>query len=260
MNVVTKKSPDRSGVQVISRAIEVLRSLENLPEGLSLGEIAKAISLPRSTVQRIVATLSNEGFLIAASPNAKVRLGPAILQLASSLDFDITKIMRPFLRDLGADVQETVDLSIHRGGSVVFVDQIIGKRRLVATSATGERFPLHCTANGKAILAALPPDAAKRGLERSLREHGEFPLDDEDALWREIARIRRELVAFDREQHASGISAIGTAIADPCGGFFALSIPVPAARFRRTEAQLVEKLLEHRKRIISNRLRKNPSV
>lgn len=251
MNEVSKPIQDRSSVQVISRAIEVLRALENIPEGLSLGEIAKVTSLPRSTVQRIVATLSSEGFLIAASPTAKVRLGPAILQLASSLEFDITKIMRPFLRDFGLDVQETVDLSIQRGGSVVFVDQIIGKRRLVAISHTGDRFPLHCTANGKAILACLSPEIAKRTLDRSLREHGEYPLTDEKRLWDEIERIKTDFVAYDREEHASGISAIGTAMADPCGGFFAISIPVPTTRFRRIEAQLVEKLLKHRKLILS---------
>jgi len=229
----------------------VLRALENIPEGLSLGEIAKVTSLPRSTVQRIVATLSAEGFLIAASPTAKVRLGPAILQLASSLEFDITKIMRPFLRDLGLDVQETVDLSIQRGGSVVFVDQITGKRRLVAISHTGDRFPLHCTASGKAILACLTPEAAKRAVERSLREHSEYPLTNESRFWSEIETIKTDFIAYDREEHATGISAIGTAIADLCGGFFSISIPVPTARFRRTESQLVEKLLTHRKLIIS---------
>jgi DNA-binding IclR family transcriptional regulator len=242
---------DRSGIQVISRAICVLRILENVPEGLSLGEIAKAVSLPRSTVQRIVAALSNEGFLIAASPTAKVRLGPAILQLAASLDFDITKILRPFLRDLAVDVQETVDLSIQRGGSAVFVDQILGKRRLIAMSSTGERFPLHCSANGKALLAALPPEAAKHALARSLREHADFPLRDPDRLSRELEAARTGFVAFDREEHHAGIGAVGTAMNDPAGGLFAISIPVPMTRFRRTEAKLVERLLEHRSRILA---------
>lgn len=242
---------DRSIIQVISRAIDVLRSLENIPEGLSLAEIAKATSLPRSTVQRIVTTLSSEGFLIAASPTAKVRLGPAILQLASSLEFDITKIVRPFLRDLGLEVQETVDLSIHRGGSVVFVDQIIGKRRLVAVSHTGDRFPLHCTAPGKALLASMAPDAMQRAVERSVREHIDFPLVDEERLLHELEEIRRTSVAYDRDEHSPGISAVGTAIADPRGGFFAISIPVPTSRFRRTEALLVEKLVKFRRLLIS---------
>src|SRR5205807_1695051 len=51
------------GVQVIARAASVLRALENRPEGLSLGQIAKEVGLARSTVQRIVAALQAEHFL-----------------------------------------------------------------------------------------------------------------------------------------------------------------------------------------------------
>jgi DNA-binding IclR family transcriptional regulator len=246
-----KNRLDRSGIRALSRAIEVLRSLENCPEGMSLGEIGKAISLPRSTVQRIVGTLSNEGFLIAASPSAKVQLGPAILQLAANLDFDMKQILRPFLRDLSSDTRETVDVSIQRGGSVVLVDQIIGHRGLVVISAVGDRSPLHCTANGKAILAARSLQDARRGLALSLREHGEGPLYEEDRLWRELEAIRSEAVSFDREEYESGVSTISTAFNGPSGGFLAISIRVPTLRFRHAEARLVEKLLDHRRLIVS---------
>ena len=48
------------------------------------------------------------------------------------------------------------------GGSAGFIDQIPGQQRLVALSGIGERFPLHCTANGKAILACFDPNNAAR--------------------------------------------------------------------------------------------------
>ena len=47
-----------------------------------------------------------------------------------------------------------------------FVDQVPAPRRLRATSAVGELFPLHCTANGKALLAALPAAEAAALLPR----------------------------------------------------------------------------------------------
>nr|WP_232310083.1 MULTISPECIES: helix-turn-helix domain-containing protein [Francisella] len=50
-------------IQVISRAINVLKSISNEPGGMSLGDIAKKVELPRSTVQRIVAALEAEGFI-----------------------------------------------------------------------------------------------------------------------------------------------------------------------------------------------------
>ena len=76
-------SAPRSGVQVIARAAAVLRKLQDHPAGLTLGELAKLLKLPRSTVQRIVEALADENFVIAASPTRGVRLGPALLALAA---------------------------------------------------------------------------------------------------------------------------------------------------------------------------------
>ena len=75
-------SPREAGIQSIARAAAVLRALERSPSGMSLGEIAAALDLPRSTIQRIVDALKDEGFLIRASPRGGVRLGPMLLRLA----------------------------------------------------------------------------------------------------------------------------------------------------------------------------------
>jgi DNA-binding IclR family transcriptional regulator len=61
---------ERSGIQVIARAAAVLRPLRREPIGLSLGEIVERVSLPRSTVQRIVAALGREELLMSASSRA----------------------------------------------------------------------------------------------------------------------------------------------------------------------------------------------
>ncbi len=58
-------APREAGIQSIARAAAVLRALERSPSGMSLGEIAAALDLPRSTVQRIVDALKDEGFLIS---------------------------------------------------------------------------------------------------------------------------------------------------------------------------------------------------
>ena len=89
---------EKSQVQVIARAAAILRALEDTPQGLSLGQIARKVLLARSTVQRIVAALEAEKLLIAASPNGRVRLGPALLRLAASVETDFVAIARPFLR------------------------------------------------------------------------------------------------------------------------------------------------------------------
>ncbi len=113
-------------IQVITRAVNVLRALEGEPEGLSLAQIAQRVGLARSTVQRIVDALRAEQFVMAASPTAGVRLGPALIRLAASACVEFDQITRPIMAELSQAVGETVDLSVLKGNSAVFTDQIQG--------------------------------------------------------------------------------------------------------------------------------------
>src|SRR5258708_17721320 len=137
------ESPKNS-IQVITRAVSVLRALEGEPDGLSLGQIALRVGLARSTVQRIVDALRTEQFVIAASLTAGVRLGPALIRLAASASVEFDQITRPIISDLSQAVGETVDLSVLKGNVAIFTDQVQGVHRLRAVSSIGESFPLHC--------------------------------------------------------------------------------------------------------------------
>lgn len=239
-------------IQVIARAANVLRALEGEDGGLSLGQIAQRVGLARSTVQRIVESLSAEQFLIAAKPSAGVRLGPALLRMAASTTLDINQIARPILRQLCQNLDETVDLSVLRGRDAVFIDQIPGSHRLRAVSAIGEAFPLHCTANGKALLSLLASAKVERVLNSPLVSYTHNTLTKSAAVIAEVESCRRRGYALDDEEHTEGICAVGAAFLDPLSRPFALSIPVPATRFKRRRTELVEKLLEARRRIMES--------
>ena len=71
------------GVQVIARAANILRVLEERPEGLILAEIARKVDLARSTVQRILTALAAEDFVIEAQPGRGTRIGPGVARIAA---------------------------------------------------------------------------------------------------------------------------------------------------------------------------------
>ena len=145
-----------SGVQVISRAAEILRALQSAPGGLSQAELASRIGLARSTVHRILATLEQEGLVASGQPRGRYRLGPEITLMADAARRALVTHIRPLLEQLSRRLDETVDLSVLDHNQATFVDQVVANHRLRAVSAVGESFPLHCTANGKAFLAAMP--------------------------------------------------------------------------------------------------------
>jgi DNA-binding IclR family transcriptional regulator len=227
-----------SGVQVIARAVAILRALKNQDAGLSLGQIAERVALPRSTVQRLVDALKAERLVIAAGPDGGVRLGPEIQSLAESGRMDVVAFCRPHLLALSRLTGETVDLAVLKGDRLVFIDQVIGEQRLRAVSFIGETFPLSNTANGKAALALLPDTAVAEVLRR------ERPRRPPGAFLRELADVRATGLAFDLEEHSAGISAVGAAFRDRAGSIYAISIPVPAARFAANRASLAEALGE----------------
>jgi DNA-binding IclR family transcriptional regulator len=238
-------APSSGGVQVISRAAAILRTLREAPDGLSLGQIAKAVGLPRSTVQRIVGALSDERLVMAASAAGRVRLGPEIYAFAGSSRPDTMEAIHPLIRALSEATGETVDLSVLRKDQLVFLDQVIGSHRLRTVSAVGEAFPLHSTANGKAALALMADAEITSLLPKTLAisEGRRRPLKD---LLAEIDTIRRTGIAYDEGEHTADISAVGVAFRDGAGTIHAISIPVPSGRFNRSRERLSAMILKTR--------------
>jgi DNA-binding IclR family transcriptional regulator len=252
--VTSQRQKGRNSVQVIARAATVLRALEGESNGLSLGQIAQRVGLARSTVQRIVEALSEEHFLIAASPTTGVRLGPALIRLAASAHVEFDQITRPLLAQLSQKVGETVDLSVLKGTVAVFTDQVQGVHRLRAVSAVGETFPLHCSANGKALLSVVDEQKLDRLLRGPLPRMTANTIIQRSDLLKAIESVRRTGLAYDLEEHTEGICAVGTAFLDPIGRAVAISIPVPTTRFRnkRLKTLLSDEILQIRTKMIES--------
>jgi DNA-binding IclR family transcriptional regulator len=248
--------PDRrtgaasNGVQVIARAAQILRALDGEPNGLSLSQLSERLGLPRSTVHRVVTALATEGLLAAASPNGRVRLGPELARLALASRRELRQELRPYMQRLFEDLNETVDCAVLDGDHLRFIDQIAAPHRLRAVSAVGATFPLHCTANGKALLAELAPEEVARVLPTRLRRCTPATITARAKLVAELEVVRETRVAFDREEHTTGISAAGIAVRDPFGALAAISVPMPTQRFNGREAELALALRQVRRDIL----------
>ena len=233
---------DRSGIQVIARAAAVLRSLKKHPEGLSLGQIAVHVGLPRSTVQRIVNALLEERLLISNISGGGVRLGPELGALAAGARFNTSEQCKPLLAELTKATGETSDLSVLRGNQMIFIDQVPGTHRLRTISSVGEVFPLTTTANGRACLAKLPREIAMNHAKaESERRGSNLDFDHFGHLLDDVARTG---LAYDNDEHSDGISAVGFAFRDLADELHAISVPVPTSRFLRQKPQIETAVLK----------------
>jgi DNA-binding IclR family transcriptional regulator len=238
---------ERNGVQVVHRAAAILGALRGEPNGLSLSQIAERVGLARSTVHRLIAALEQERYVVAATSSRGFRLGPALATLAWAAARDVTALIHPYLLQLSQELNETVDLAMLEHDHVVFVDQVpAAAQRLRAVSSVGAVFPVHCTANGKALLAQLADEEVEQILPPKLERQTPHTIATLPDLLHELEQVRRDGVAFDREEHTPGICAVGAALETQGGRRTAITIPLPAQRFDGNEAELVAALLRTR--------------
>lgn len=231
---------ERSGIQVISRAARILRVLRDNQSGMSLGQIAKQVGLPRSTVQRITSALADEKFLINDVQGRGLRLGPELSTLAGAAQYNIVEHCRLLLTELTQKTGETTDLAVMRGIGMVFLDQVPGTHRLTTVSKVGEVFPLTTTANGKACLSIMPEAEAVKVIKNEWDRNG--TKGDLATYLKTLEKARVDGLAYDMNEHASGVSAIGFAFKDWGGEIHAISIPVPSTRFEQ-ERKTIEAAL-----------------
>jgi len=229
---------EAGGIQVIARAAAILRAVGR--QGMSLGALARDTGLPRSTVQRIVDALAAEQFVETGEDG--VKLGGGIRQLAQATPTDVVHAARPFLEALYDATGETVDISCRGGREVVFLDRLNSTQELRVVSITDKPQLLHAMANGKALLASMGADASWRLMEKHLVRLTEHTIHTRESLLSHIEAIRVEGFAYDREEHAIGVCAIGVPIRVPGLQTHAISVALPTSRFAASRESIKEKL------------------
>ncbi|MGH3251146.1 MAG: IclR family transcriptional regulator [Trebonia sp.] len=232
-----------NGVQVIARAAQLLRALEPEPLGLSLTELAERVQLPRSTVHRIVSGLVSHGFLATGALPSQVVIGPVFARMAAAGTTELWRPVELYMRRLSAQLGETVDCAVKDGSRVRVIHVIpTTSHTLRAIAEIGQSFPLHCSAKGKALLAAHAPEVALGMLPAKLERLTPNTLVDLDEVARDLAEIRVTGVALSREESVVGVSCAATTLRTSAGVPLAVSVVVPSQRFALIEPQVVDAL------------------
>ena len=186
---------------------------------------------------------------MATAPSGKLRVGPSLIGIAVSSRRDLRHEAAPYLERLSRELHETANLAVLDGGEVLFIDQYTSRRYLRIASEIGARFPVHCTANGKALLAALSPEDIERRLPAKLEALTDNTITDRANLLAELDQVRAAGVAYDREEHALGVSAVACVVHDAVGTTAAITVVMPAARFHGHEETIAAALLHTRDEI-----------
>lgn len=222
-----------SAVKSVAKSFHVLNVLERAGQALSLGEIAQLCGYPKSTVHALLQTLVQERAVAQDALSGKYRLGMRLFELGSavSASWDILDAARPHMRSLMLKTGESVHLGMLDQREVVLIEHISSGSTLRIVAERGTRFPLHCSALGKAVLSCLP-DIKANALIRTLPLQAFTPhtIASEQALATELAAVRKNGVAVEDGEMRIGMRAVAAPIT--CGTeCYALGI---TGMFRRT--------------------------
>ncbi|WP_305094009.1 IclR family transcriptional regulator [Prescottella sp. R16] len=221
-----------STTSVVS-AFRVLEEVARMqPVGLS--ELARAVELPKSTVQRCLLTLHDIGWLRPTNTQPTrwkltYRAFSVGTQAADQDTFRDTAL--PFLSDLQLATTETIHLTVPDGDELILIERLDTPHQLRAFLPLGTRIPLHASATGLAFLAASSDEFVESYGATALLARTPNTITDPDVLHSTVEKIRRQGYSVNEQGLSTGITALGAAILGPRGEpIGSVSVSGPSSR------------------------------
>ncbi len=223
-----------SGDGTVGKALEILDLVAATGKPVRFTELLEGNRHPKATLYRFLRTLTNQGMLAYDSDRQTYTLGIRLVRLAHEAwkQSSLAPIARPHIDALAARVGETVHLAQLDSGQVIFVDKRKSSDMFETLAQAGMVAPAYCTGVGKAILAFMTPERRQTALQQqAFMRYTPATHANVDTLTAELGEIRRDGVAYDREEHERGIISIAAPILTDDGRVIgALSIATSTSR------------------------------
>ena len=231
---------NKGSVGTLSRGLDILELFAGGSPELTQTEISDRLGLPVPTVHRLVKLLTERGWLVRDSASRRLRLGLGAARLLPAVR--LPDLAREPLRAMAERTGETVNLAALDGGDVLYLVSETGTHLLTLRSHVGLRLPVHATALGKCLLAQLEDDDARAAAgDEPYEALTPKTLTSWDRLHANLERVRRDGVAYSREEFEVGLHSIAVPLAWlDADGPVAVNVSLPSSRAgREATARLV---------------------
>ena len=229
-------------VPAVDRAARIILMLGTRTREMNLAEIAAATGYHKSSVHKILATLSHHGFLDRNETTKRYSLGVALVRCGQAAlnNLQINRSTKSCLKELADYSGETANLAVLSGTRMVIVDVIESAVELRVSPPIGTMDSVINKSNGKAVLAFLPDSLVSTIIKREgLPARTKNSVTSPKSYRSELTKVRKQGYATDIEEFQEGISAVSAPVFNSEGHVFAtLSIVGPAFRMTREKMRL----------------------
>lgn len=218
----------------LARGLALLEMLASASQPLTLGEFSDSTALPKSTLVRLLAVLSEMEYVVRVDDRPSYRLGHKVQRLADSYvsTLDLTVVAQSYLKPVALTTGQTANLGVLDGDRVLHICVAEPDRPLRFTSALGARDHTYCTGLGKVLLSELPDEQVAGTVPAEPFEAftGDT-LTSLDDLRRDLRKTVRRGYALDDNERSTGLRCVAVAVRVGGECQAALSVSGPAGEF-----------------------------
>lgn len=200
---------------IIKKAVDIIRLIVKENKPLSVTDIARELSISKSTTFGILRSLEQEGLVMKDARTKRYITGNGLFELSKKVlrTIDLEATARPFLEGLVDLVDETIFLGVREDNMVRALDVIEPKKEWRISSPVGTRFALTAGVMAKLFLSTLPDEEIGAYLDsHGLPRYTENTVTDPVAFMREVEKTRALGYALDMEEYLKGMRAVGSLI------------------------------------------------
>lgn len=156
--------PDHS--EALARGLQIMAAFNAGRPTQTLSELAAHVGLPRATARRALLTLVALGYVRA--DGRSFSLTPRVLRLAAAYltSNAVSTLLQPACDRIAQRVGESCTAAVLQDDEVVMVARALPLQVVPVGAGIGFRLPAYCTALGRVLLAAQPPEAQAAYLDR----------------------------------------------------------------------------------------------
>jgi DNA-binding IclR family transcriptional regulator len=210
--------PDNSHkVHAVEKAIALLDCFWREKGPLSLTELSRLTGWPKSTVHNLLASMMDTAVVEQSPADGKYRLGLHLFEYGCAISehWNVVKLARPHLNALVAKSGESVYLAQMNGDTLLIVDSAEPNNVFRVASTVGNRLPMHCTSQGKAILAYQDANSVKRILKRAgMKSYTVDTIKSPEAFLDQLKQVRAAGIASEYEEYHNGMCSFASPIFD----------------------------------------------
>lgn len=225
--------PEVAPKSVLERVFALLDCFNADEPELTLAELAARTGIPKPTVHRLTGMLVEKRLMKRTATG--FTLGIRLFELGELVGCrrTILDASLPVIEELFEQTHETIHLGTIDGDEVLYFVKITGYRSFPLPTRAGSRWPVHACALGKVMLAYASPDRAQSLLQSELKALTPYTITDPGRLSAQLARARREEVAYESEESVLGNACVAAPVFDSAAyPTAAVSVAGPPRRLR----------------------------